>query len=126
MVTDTRDVFKLWDTSLRKLYAIRQGLMSGSGNVCLDQAVGERQYWNRRRPGGMRNVGIDLIKVLSLPQSLRPHVLNQLSLSRCHRNTSLANGPLPLDYIMSTMDANNSAFASYMEPLQWRRSPYLL
>ena len=39
MVTDTRDVFKLWDTSLRKLYAIRRGLMSGSGNVCLDQAV---------------------------------------------------------------------------------------
>lgn len=45
MVADTRDVFKLWDTSLRRLYAIRQGLMSGSGNVGLRQAVWERQYW---------------------------------------------------------------------------------
>ena len=45
MVADTRDVFKLWDISLRKLYAIRQGLMSGSGDVGLRQAVWERQYW---------------------------------------------------------------------------------
>ena len=52
MVTDTHDVFKLWGTSLGKLYPIRQGLMSGSGNVCLDQAVGERQYCKGASKGG--------------------------------------------------------------------------
>ncbi|KAF8153385.1 1-phosphatidylinositol-4,5-bisphosphate phosphodiesterase 1 [Crassisporium funariophilum] len=45
IVADTRDVFHLWDTSLRKLYAIRQGLMTGLGNVDLRQSVWEKQYW---------------------------------------------------------------------------------
>ncbi|KIY53891.1 PLC-like phosphodiesterase [Fistulina hepatica ATCC 64428] len=45
LVADTPDVFKLWDSTLRKLYEIRQGLMSGLGNVETRQAVWERQYW---------------------------------------------------------------------------------
>jgi len=35
----------MWDAALRKLIAVRHGLMSGLGNVELRQAVWERQYW---------------------------------------------------------------------------------
>jgi len=45
MVADTAEVFKMWDSSLKKLVAIRQGLMSGLGNVSLRQTVWECQYW---------------------------------------------------------------------------------
>lgn len=45
MVAGTRDIFRLWDTTLRKLFAIRQGLMGGLGNLEMRQTVWERQYW---------------------------------------------------------------------------------
>ncbi|CAA7263436.1 unnamed protein product [Cyclocybe aegerita] len=45
IVADTRDIFHLWDTALHKLYAVRQGLKTGLGNVELRQNVFERQYW---------------------------------------------------------------------------------
>jgi len=45
MVADTRDVLKQWQASLRKLYAIRQGLMVGLGQFDLRQTIWERQYW---------------------------------------------------------------------------------
>jgi len=45
MLADTPDTFISWDTSLRKLFTIRQGLMSGVGNMDLRETVWERQYW---------------------------------------------------------------------------------
>ncbi|KXN88962.1 1-phosphatidylinositol 4,5-bisphosphate phosphodiesterase 1 [Leucoagaricus sp. SymC.cos] len=45
MIADTHDVLKLWEVSLRKLHAIRQGLMTGLGNLDLRQTIWERQYW---------------------------------------------------------------------------------
>jgi phosphatidylinositol phospholipase C delta len=44
-VAETKDIFQLWSTALQKLYTIRQGLMSGLGNVEMRQSVWERQYW---------------------------------------------------------------------------------
>lgn len=35
----------MWDITLRKLYSIRQELMSGVGNIEMRQAVWEKQYW---------------------------------------------------------------------------------
>ena len=35
----------MWDLTLRKLYAVRQALMTGLGNVDLREAVWEKQYW---------------------------------------------------------------------------------
>ncbi|KAF9483285.1 PLC-like phosphodiesterase [Pholiota conissans] len=45
LVAETRDVFQQWSLALQKLYAIRQGLMSGLGDFELRQLVWERQYW---------------------------------------------------------------------------------
>ncbi|KAF8876845.1 1-phosphatidylinositol-4,5-bisphosphate phosphodiesterase 1 [Infundibulicybe gibba] len=45
MLADTPGDFSLWETALKKLCAIRQGLMNGLGNVDMRQAVWERQYW---------------------------------------------------------------------------------
>jgi hypothetical protein len=39
------DIFEMWDSTLRKLYAVRQALMCGLGNVSLREAVWEKQYW---------------------------------------------------------------------------------
>lgn len=44
-VAESKDVFQMWSIALQKLYAIRQGLMNGLGNVDLRQTVWERQYW---------------------------------------------------------------------------------
>ncbi|KAH6916918.1 1-phosphatidylinositol-4,5-bisphosphate phosphodiesterase 1 [Coprinopsis sp. MPI-PUGE-AT-0042] len=45
ILADTRDVFKTWDTTLRKLHSIRQGLTAGLSDPDMRQAVWERQYW---------------------------------------------------------------------------------
>lgn len=47
MIPDTRDVFNMWDLSLRKLFAIRQGLMDGLGSMNLRQELWEHQYWKK-------------------------------------------------------------------------------
>jgi phosphatidylinositol phospholipase C, delta len=45
LVAATKDVFQMWDITLRKMYAIRQQLMSGLGNIEMRQLVWEKQYW---------------------------------------------------------------------------------
>ncbi|KII91890.1 hypothetical protein PLICRDRAFT_136450 [Plicaturopsis crispa FD-325 SS-3] len=45
LIAGTRDVFVMWETTLRKLHAIRQELMTGLGNIEMRQAVWEKQYW---------------------------------------------------------------------------------
>ncbi|KAF9444538.1 1-phosphatidylinositol-4,5-bisphosphate phosphodiesterase 1 [Macrolepiota fuliginosa MF-IS2] len=64
MVADTRDVFKLWEVSLRKLHAIRQGLMTGLGNVDLRQTIWERQYWRGADEEGDQKLDFDDVERL--------------------------------------------------------------
>ncbi|KAF8625857.1 hypothetical protein AX17_006753 [Amanita inopinata Kibby_2008] len=45
LIAPSVQVFRMWDTTLRKLYAIRQELMSGLGNYEMRQAIWEKQYW---------------------------------------------------------------------------------
>lgn len=52
LIAETRDVFQQWSTALQKLYAIRQGLMTGLGNLETRQSVWERQYWKGADEGG--------------------------------------------------------------------------
>jgi phosphatidylinositol phospholipase C, delta len=35
----------MWDGTLRKLYEVRQELMSGLGSIEMREAVWEKQYW---------------------------------------------------------------------------------
>ncbi|KAG6827962.1 hypothetical protein H0H92_009820 [Tricholoma furcatifolium] len=45
LIAASRDDFRMWDTTLRRLYAIRQKLMSGLGNLEMRQAIWEKHYW---------------------------------------------------------------------------------
>jgi hypothetical protein len=45
VVAPSIDVFQMWDSTLRKLHAIRQALMCGLGNNYLREFVWEKQYW---------------------------------------------------------------------------------
>lgn len=45
LLAPTRDVFQMWDLTLRRLYAIRQKLMTGLGYTEIRQAVWEKQFW---------------------------------------------------------------------------------
>ena len=45
LIAATKDIFQMWDVTLRKLYEIRQQLMSGLGNAEMRQAVWEKQFW---------------------------------------------------------------------------------
>lgn len=45
LVAHTRDVFQMWDITLRKLHAVRKALMSGLGNHELRQTIWEKHYW---------------------------------------------------------------------------------
>lgn len=59
MVADTRDVLHLWEVSIRKLYAIRQGLLTGLGNLDLRQTIWERQYWKGADLQGDQKLELD-------------------------------------------------------------------
>jgi phosphatidylinositol phospholipase C delta len=45
VIAPTVDEFQMWDTTLRKLYGIRQTLMRGLGYLDLREAVWAKQYW---------------------------------------------------------------------------------
>ncbi|EMD36767.1 hypothetical protein CERSUDRAFT_137030 [Gelatoporia subvermispora B] len=46
LLSATREVHVLWDTTLRRLYALRQKLMCGLGHADERQVVWERQFWH--------------------------------------------------------------------------------
>lgn len=45
LIASTKDAFSLWQTTLLKMYAIRQELMTGLGNFEMRQTLWEKQYW---------------------------------------------------------------------------------
>ena len=45
LIAATRDIFQMWDVTLRRLYTIRQELMSGLSSADMRQAVWEKQFW---------------------------------------------------------------------------------
>jgi len=45
LIPATKDVFRMWDKTLRELHAIRLELMRGLGNIEMRQALWEKQYW---------------------------------------------------------------------------------
>ncbi|KAI0772976.1 1-phosphatidylinositol-4,5-bisphosphate phosphodiesterase 1 [Trametes elegans] len=45
LIAATREIFQMWDVTLRRLYAIRQQLMSGLGSADMRQAVWEKHFW---------------------------------------------------------------------------------
>ena len=45
LISATRDVFQMWETTIRRLYSMRQQLMNGLGHTAMRQAIWERQFW---------------------------------------------------------------------------------
>jgi phosphatidylinositol phospholipase C delta len=45
LIVATKDVFQIWNKTLRELHAIRQELMRGIGNIEVREALWEKQHW---------------------------------------------------------------------------------
>ncbi|KIL66536.1 hypothetical protein M378DRAFT_160517 [Amanita muscaria Koide BX008] len=75
-VAPTLDVFNLWDQTLRRLHAVRQGLMQGLGNLEVREKLWEKIYWKDADSSGdkrldsaeMRNLCCRLGILLSEPE----------------------------------------------------------
>ncbi|TDL27827.1 PLC-like phosphodiesterase [Rickenella mellea] len=52
LIATSTDVFRMWDSTLRALFAVRQQLMSGLGHGEQRQAVWEKRYWKGADEGG--------------------------------------------------------------------------
>ncbi|KAL1698581.1 PLC-like phosphodiesterase [Schizophyllum commune] len=64
LLADTRDVFKLWDSTLRKLHSIRVGLMGGVGNTQMRDTLWEKQFWKGADSTGDKTLDFDEIRRL--------------------------------------------------------------
>lgn len=62
LVAFTPDVFRLWNTTLRRLFAFRQGLLSGLGSMERKDDVWERQYWKDTDTSGDHRADFDEIE----------------------------------------------------------------
>ncbi|KAF8196666.1 PLC-like phosphodiesterase [Mycena galopus ATCC 62051] len=62
VLAPTKDVKNMWETSLRKLYSIRSGLMHDLDNRELRQSVWEKQYWKGADTGGHNSLNLDEVK----------------------------------------------------------------
>jgi phosphatidylinositol phospholipase C delta len=45
VIAPSVDVFQMWDSTLHELYAVRQTLMRGLGNLDLRETLWAKQYW---------------------------------------------------------------------------------
>lgn len=64
MVAFTSDVFRMWNTTLRKLYSLRQDLMTGLGNMERRQMVWEKQYWKDADQSGDQKLDFEEVEAM--------------------------------------------------------------
>lgn len=64
LISSTKDVFRMWDITLRKLYAIRQELMTGLGNEEIRHAIWEKQYWTASDESSGQKLHFDEVEKL--------------------------------------------------------------
>ncbi|PCH36823.1 PLC-like phosphodiesterase [Wolfiporia cocos MD-104 SS10] len=74
LIAGTHDVFQMWDITLRRLYAIRQKLMSGLGDTDVRQAVWEKQFWRSAAPdtGADQKLDFDEVERLCRRMNINP------------------------------------------------------
>ncbi|KAJ7074909.1 1-phosphatidylinositol-4,5-bisphosphate phosphodiesterase 1 [Mycena belliarum] len=95
ILAPTKDVFDLWETTIRKLYAIRLGLMHNLDNVEIRQTVWERQYWKSADKGGDQSLNLDEIQAMCVRLSVNypPGELKDLFNAADARKTGSLNFP---------------------------------
>ncbi|KAG8219083.1 phosphoinositide-specific phospholipase C [Butyriboletus roseoflavus] len=64
LIASSLESFQLWDITLRKLYAIRQELMTGLGNEEIRQAVWVRQCWKSTGEQNDQRLSFDQVEKL--------------------------------------------------------------
>ncbi|KAG1897646.1 1-phosphatidylinositol-4,5-bisphosphate phosphodiesterase 1 [Suillus fuscotomentosus] len=64
LISSTKDVFCMWHITLRKLYAIRQELMTGLGNEEIRRAIWEKQYWTASDESSDQKLRFDEVEKL--------------------------------------------------------------
>lgn len=64
LIASSSEAFRLWDITLRKLYAIRQELMTGLGNEEIRQAVWVRQCWKSTGEQNDQRLSFDQVEKL--------------------------------------------------------------
>ncbi|KAJ6504821.1 1-phosphatidylinositol-4,5-bisphosphate phosphodiesterase 1 [Mycena vitilis] len=64
LLAPTRDVFLLWESTIRKLYSIRLGLMHDLDNNKMRQTIWEKQYWKGADKSGDQSLNLDEVKSL--------------------------------------------------------------
>lgn len=66
ILAPTKDVKDMWESSLRKLYSIRLGLMQDLDNHELRRTVWEAQYWKGSDTGGDRSLNLDELEAMCI------------------------------------------------------------
>ncbi|KAG1789657.1 PLC-like phosphodiesterase [Suillus plorans] len=64
LISSTKDVFCMWHITLRKLYEIRQELMTGLGNEEIRHAIWEKQYWTASDESSDQKLRFDEVEKL--------------------------------------------------------------
>ncbi|KAG1738791.1 PLC-like phosphodiesterase [Suillus lakei] len=64
LISSTKDIFRMWDITLRKLHAIRQELMTGLGNEEIRHAIWEKQYWTASDESSDQKLHFDEVEKL--------------------------------------------------------------
>ncbi|KAJ4473664.1 PLC-like phosphodiesterase [Lentinula aciculospora] len=70
LIAPSATVFKLWKESLTKLYAVRQGLMTGNFDNVLRDVVWEKQYWKTADHDGDQKLEFENVQNLCRRLSL--------------------------------------------------------
>lgn len=64
LIASSKESFRLWDITLRKLYAIRQELMTGPGNEEMRHAMWVRQCWKSSEHQNDQKLSLDEVERL--------------------------------------------------------------
>lgn len=65
-------VFQMWDSTLHKLYAVRQTLMRGLGNFDLREALWVKQYWKAADEQADQRVSFEGVEKLCKRLNVNP------------------------------------------------------
>jgi phosphatidylinositol phospholipase C delta len=64
LIAPTKDVFRVWDKTLREQHAIRQELMRGLGNLEMRETLWEKHYWKGADEGGDQKLTFEEVEKL--------------------------------------------------------------
>jgi len=113
LIASTKDIFEMWDTTLRKLYSIRQELMSGLGHVEMRQAVWEKQYWKGADDGKDQKLDFEETERLCKRLNVNSSTDALLRLFKVRLNDVVYTGILLISTDSQQADTDNRGFLDF-------------